>query len=1101
MKKIIQLLAVSAVIALGCSISQAQIGYTNSTVGAVLVYSNGYDASWGTANITNAIPIDYSPPFPGALGGSNNPAWLDVLGINDTNAFYGNGNSGTMISDSAILPFTPYTNLVYTLNLSINFSGNPGNSVGGGFCQNYVHQANGQGRFNDNVDGWDWAYLTQSSGAVSWWGGGKTSLGQPGGTFTPHSGTHTLTFILDTTTNQITANGNNGNKWTIAAFIDGNQMGTNYTYASNPTIAGLGTSESALNSHNEFTWTSLTLYASHFLMVTPPVSATVNQGANFTNRVVAGGTPPFGYWWYSNGVAIVNGGNVSGANTNALVISSVLPGNAGSDYYVVVSNSFGMATSPPVSLTVLTNPVFTAAYPVTYTNPMILFGATNISGTNYPGSSPIFSVAASGASPISYQWLTNGVTVGGATNATFSYTNCQLNSATNFACVASNFIGQATNTWSAQYIPSPTAPYPSRVMGYGPVAYWRLNETNLDVNEYNNGEICDEYIGGNNGIYTNTELANSGVGYDQVNDPADTSAIFGYDPSPSDAYSIVGPSVDFSAPTNAEFTVSVWANGGVDNGGSEASPSGMVSKGYFNGEEFSMDNGAAGGDARFEVRNAVGTAYNASSTRQLGGDNTWYHLVGVCDESNGVINLYINGALAGQASIPPGSGLENDSALPIMIGNRQTTANGVNNQFLGALNDVAIFNYALSPAQVAALYGGPITPYFTGQLPPTNVLYTANGPVTIPAFAFGGSSVGYYWTNLNTATLIASGSTNGNATLNATLTLASVSGSWNGDQLELVVTNAEGSTNLVTTVFAATPAQILSGPIIYSNSFALSAGGGWSINGTQPTAINAAFNTNATWICLFTNNAYFGGTVFANGYLGTNGGNAVLPFTPQPGYIYTMVGELTAQSTMGDWVAMGFTELDTQNGVNPGFARFTDNPPIGYTWMTVQNANGTFYVGAGTSTQAGALGTVTIPPVTDTMQLVLNTSTYGTWTASSFINGTQMGTNAVFAAQPINFAGIGQNLNPGVTQWNYWALTQQQVVSLVPTNIMVLQSNSSLYLSWPTDHLGWQLQVQTNSLSTGLGTNWINVAGSALTNQVVIPVNPANGAVFYRLLY
>jgi hypothetical protein len=741
---------------------------------------------------------------------------------------------------------------------------------------------------------------------------------------------------------------------------------------------------------------------------------------------------------------------------------------------------------------------------------MTLFGATNIGGTNYPGSSVNFSVSTAGAAPITYSWLTNGVTVGGVTGSTFSYTNCQLNSATNFACVASNSLGQTTNTWGAQYIPSPTAPYPTRVMALGPVAYWRLNETNSDPAQYNNGQVCDDYIGGNNGIYTNTELATtylgSTVGYDQVNDPADTGAIFGYDlSSQCDAYSILGPTVDFSGPANAEFTVSVWANGGVYNGSAEAAPSGMVSKGYFNGEEFSLDNGAAGGDARFEVRNGVGTAINANSTHQLGGDNTWHHLVGVCDESNGVVSLYFDGALAGQASITPGSGVMLDSALPIMIGSRPTAAGtGGNNQFVGALNDVALFNYAMSPAQVAAFYGGPIAPYFV-QVPPTNYLYTANGPLTIPAAAFGQAPIGYYWTNLNTSAVIASGSTNIAVTLNATLNLSNVPGSWNGDQLELVVTNASGSTNLFTAVFVAIPAQILSSnsPIIYSNSFALSAGGEWTVNGTQPTAINAAFNTNATWVCVYTNavNSSLGGTVYANGTLGTNAGNALLPFTPQRGYIYTMNGTLTSASTMGDWIAMGFTSTDTQNGNNPGLARFTDTPPTGVTWMYVQNAQSVFFVGPGTTTTVGSITSLPLAPVTDTMQLVLNTSTYGTWTASAYANGTQVGTNAVFAAQTINYAGIGHNLNPGVPQWNSWSLSQQQVVSLTPTNIMVTQSNNSLYLSWPTDHLGWQLQVQTNTLSTGLGNNWVNVTGSALTNQVVIPVNPVNGAVYYRLLY
>jgi hypothetical protein len=41
-----------------------------------------------------------------------------------------------------------------------------------------------------------------------------------------------------------------------------------------------------------------------------------------------------------------------------------------------------------------------------------------------------------------------------------------------------------------------------------------------------------------------------------------------------------------------------------------------------------------------------------------------------------------------------------------------------------------------------------------------------------------------------------------------------------------------------------------------------------------------------------------------------------------------------------------------------------------------------------------------------------------------------------------------------------------------------------LQTSWPMDHTGGQLQMQTNDLATGLGTNWFNVAGSDQTNQM-----------------
>ncbi|HZI33224.1 MAG TPA: LamG domain-containing protein, partial [Candidatus Binatia bacterium] len=75
------------------------------------------------------------------------------------------------------------------------------------------------------------------------------------------------------------------------------------------------------------------------------------------------------------------------------------------------------------------------------------------------------------------------------------------------------------------------------------------------------------------------------------------------------------------------------------------------------------------------------------------------------------------------------------------------------------------------------------------------------------------------------------------------------------------------------------------------------------------------------------------------------------------------------------------------------------------------------------------------------------------------------------------------------------------LISTAPTNIVTTVSGGNLNLSWPADHLGWILQVQTNALSAGLGTNWVAVPGSTSVTNVAIPINPANGSVFYRLFY
>jgi hypothetical protein len=61
-------------------------------------------------------------------------------------------------------------------------------------------------------------------------------------------------------------------------------------------------------------------------------------------------------------------------------------------------------------------------------------------------------------------------------------------------------------------------------------------------------------------------------------------------------------------------------------------------------------------------------------------------------------------------------------------------------------------------------------------------------------------------------------------------------------------------------------------------------------------------------------------------------------------------------------------------------------------------------------------------------------------------------------------------------------------------------NGNSLRLSWPADHQGWWLQAQTNSRSVGLSTNWFKIPASNTTNQMAMPLDPANGCVFYRLV-
>ena len=72
------------------------------------------------------------------------------------------------------------------------------------------------------------------------------------------------------------------------------------------------------------------------------------------------------------------------------------------------------------------------------------------------------------------------------------------------------------------------------------------------------------------------------------------------------------------------------------------------------------------------------------------------------------------------------------------------------------------------------------------------------------------------------------------------------------------------------------------------------------------------------------------------------------------------------------------------------------------------------------------------------------------------------------------------------------------VYKIFPAVRLVVQvSGNALDISWPV--AGGRLETQTNSLSLGIGANWVTVPGSTTTNRVVIPIDAANGSVFYRL--
>lgn len=131
-----------------------------------------------------------------------------------------------------------------------------------------------------------------------------------------------------------------------------------------------------------------------------------------------------------------------------------------------------------------------------------------------------------------------------------------------------------------------------------------------------------------------------------------------------------------------------------------------------------------------------------------------------------------------------------------------------------------------------------------------------------------------------------------------------------------------------------------------------------------------------------------------------------------------------------------------------------------------------------------------------TLQLNLNGGVFNLLTS-----GAASAPQTLKLVPPTNTLTVWVTAPDGATSNLYTVnvMLQPSLAAFQMTNKVTTGQN--LTLSWPSDHTGWRLQVQTNNLTTGLGSNWFIIFGSTSTNQVVQPISPNNGSVFYRLAY
>jgi autotransporter-associated beta strand protein len=225
---------------------------------------------------------------------------------------------------------------------------------------------------------------------------------------------------------------------------------------------------------------------------------------------------------------------------------------------------------------------------------------------------------------------------------------------------------------------------------------------------------------------------------------------------------------------------------------------------------------------------------------------------------------------------------------------------------------------------------------------------------------------------------------------------------------------------------------------------------------------------------------------------GSLGGGLIFDVSAVSGFTLGAAQTLQGNGTVNGAVIVNGTISPGTSAI--GTLTWNNSPALnGVTLMKINRNNGAFMADqiklpAATITYSGTLSVTNVGSALqagDTFQLFSATSYAGAFAAT-------------------NLPPLGNNL--------YWTnqlalngtLAVASSVSTLPTNIVWSLAGTSLVLSWPSDHTGWRLLVQTNNLASGLSLNpndWMTVANSSTTNQVSVPVIPAQPAEFYRLVY
>jgi hypothetical protein len=329
----------------------------------------------------------------------------------------------------------------------------------------------------------------------------------------------------------------------------------------------------------------------------------------------------------------------------------------------------------------------------------------------YAGRTATFKATVLGSGPLVYQWrkdgtnISNGGNLSGVTTDTLTIANVGAANAGNYTLVVTNSAGAATSAPPATLtLVTPSGKvYEAAVRAANPIAYWRLNE----AGDPSSGTLpAFNYMGGLNGLYR----AGSAVGvqgpqptgfaeFESNNTAAQTTSPGGL------ASWVTLPALNLNTNT-VTFTAWIYPN---------------VEHFNYNGLLMTRNGTTPAAGLHYTLNNQLGYTWNNGNSETWSWESgltpppgEWCFVALVINPTNAALYVYNTNSLA-TTNHAIGHTSEAWDGNAQLGGDQETVDWRI---FDGRIDEVAVFNYDFTPAQVLNLFNSAFQP----QQPPAVTL-------------------------------------------------------------------------------------------------------------------------------------------------------------------------------------------------------------------------------------------------------------------------------------------------------------------------------------------------------------------------------------------